>query len=290
MPDHNTESNSASVPKISALRVAKIRAVHQLLDAPVVFEDPLALKILGPVEEAALRDYPEHYDAGWLRGLRASLAARGRLAEDEWARVRAGGVRQFVILGAGLDTFAYRHPDAEGCRVYEVDLPATQQWKRECLRAAGIGEPPWLTFVPLDFESATLAGALGAAGFRFAEPAFFSWLGVTMYLAEAAIMDTLRFIASLPAGSGAVFDYAVLPALLSPREQMGVRIVAAKTAEHGEPWKSFFDPAALVPRLRELGFGEVEDLGPEPINARYFANRADGLRKSGVTHLMRASV
>jgi methyltransferase (TIGR00027 family) len=260
-----------------------------LLDTPLVFEDPLAFRILGAAEEKSLRSDLSRYNIPLLKGLRISVVLRSRLAEDEWARSRTRGLRQFVILGAGLDSFAYRNPDQDS-RIFEVDLPATQQWKRDCLRAAGIEEPPSLTFVPINFERSTLAEALGQVGFSHDEPAFFSWLGVTMYLEEEAIVSTLCFIASLAPGSGLVFDYAVLPSLQSPTERRAMEYLAARVAEHGEPWKTYFDPASLAAMLRSLGFSKVEDLGPEQLNERYLSGRKDGLRKSGVSRLVCARV
>jgi methyltransferase (TIGR00027 family) len=191
-------SLSDPVPKPSALRVAILRAAHQLLDTPLIFDDPLALPILGVGEEAFLRSDPSRYDTSRLRGLRTSLVVRSRLAADEWAQSRERGVRQYVILGAGLDTFAYRDQEDDGSRIFESDLPATQEWKRHCLRVAAIPEPAWLTFVPIDFERSTLATELKQATFDESAPAFFSWLGVTMYLEEAAVMSTLRFALPLP--------------------------------------------------------------------------------------------
>jgi methyltransferase (TIGR00027 family) len=279
-----------SVPKPSALRVATFRAAHQLLDTPLVFEDPLALKILGAAEEESLRSDPLLHNAPLLKGLRTSVVVRSRLAEDEWAQSKQRGIRQYVILGAGLDTFAYRNPDQDSSRIFEVDLPATQQWKRECLRAAGVREPASLIFVPVDFECCTLAEALGKAGFCQDEPAFFSWLGVMMYLEEEAIMKTLRFIASLAPGSSVIFDYVVPPSLLSPAERRAMEFLAARVAERGEPWKTFFEPAFLAGMLSSLGFSEVEDLGPEQLNDRYLSGRKDGLRKSGVSRLVCARV
>src|ERR1700759_4287002 len=132
------------VPKPSALRVATLRAAHQLLDVPLVFEDAFALRILGPVEEESLRNDPMQHNTRRLNGLRASLVVRSKLAEEEWARSKRSGVRQFVILGAGLDTFAYRNQDHDSTRIFEVDLPSTQKWKRDCLRVAGVEEPAWL--------------------------------------------------------------------------------------------------------------------------------------------------
>lgn len=274
------------VPKPSALRVAILRAAHQLLDTPIVFEDPFALRILGAAAEDSLRSDPARYNTPRFKGLRASLVVRSRLAEEEWARSKTRGVRQYVILGAGLDTFAYRNPDQDGGHIFEVDLPATQQWKRSCLRAAGIKEPASLAFVPIDFEQSTLAEGLGQVPFCPDEPAFFSWLGVTMYLEEDAIMNTLRFIGSLAAGSGVVFDYGVLPALLSPLERTGLEFMSARAAERGERWKTLFDPTSIAGTLRSLGFSEVEDFGPEQLNDRYLSGRTDGLRKSGVARLI----
>jgi len=281
---------SESIPKPSALRVGILRAAHQLLDIPLVFEDPFALRILGPVEEESLRNDPMRYDTPRLNGLRASLVVRSRLAEEEWARSKQYGVRQFVILGAGLDTFAYRNQSHDSSRIFEVDLPLTQKWKRDCLRVAGIEEPASLTFAPVDFERSTLAEGLRAARFNDDEPAFFSWLGVTMYLGEVSVIDTLRFVSSLRPKSGIVFDYGVLPALLSPVERSSMAVFAGKAAEHGEPWKAYFDPSVLVGTLRSMGFNEVEDLGAAELNERYFSGRTDGLRKSGVSRLICARV
>lgn len=276
--------------KPTALRVAIYRAAHQLLDNPLVFEDPIALKILGTVEERSLRgDLPRH-NAPILKGLRTAVAVRSRLAEDEWAKSKQRGVRQYVILGAGLDTSAYRNRDREDCALFELDFPATQQWKRDCLRATGIEEPPSLTFVPIDFDRSTLAEALGETPFRRDEPAFFSWLGVTMYLEEEPIMSTLRFIASLSPASGVVFDYAVLPSLLSPRERKAMEVLSGRAAEGGEPWKTFFDPASLAGILLSLGFSEVEEYSPGQLNERYLSGRAEGLHKSGVSRLVCAGV
>jgi methyltransferase (TIGR00027 family) len=278
------------VPKPTALRVATLRAAHQLLDAPLIFKDPLALKILSAAEGESLSSDPLQYNTPLFRGLRTSVAVRSRLAEDEWVQSKQRGIRQYVVLGAGLDTFAYRNLDQDGSRIFEVDLPETQQWKRGCLRAAGIKEPASLAFVAINFERSTLAEALEQAGFCHDEPAFLSWLGVTMYLEEEAITTTLRFIASLAPGSGVVFDYAVLPSLLSPRERRAVELLAARAAEHGEPWKTYFDPASVTAMLRSLGFSDVEDLGPEQLNERYLSGRKDGLRKSGVSRMVCARV
>ena len=276
-------------PKPSAQRVATLRAAHQLLDSPLILEDRLALKILGSTNEAAVRSNPDHYNDPLSKRLRTSLVVRSRLAEDEWEKAAENGVRQYVILGAGLDTFAYRESHLTG-RIFEVDLPTTQQWKRECLGAADIQIPASLTYVPIDFEHDTLTQALSQAGFRKDEPAFFSWLGVSMYLEEEAILETLRFIASCAAGSTVVFDYVVTPSLLTPMERLGMELVSAKVAKSGEPWKTYFDPASLADNIRSLGFSEANNVSPESLNNRYLSGRKDGFRMGGSSRLMHAIV
>jgi len=189
-------------------------------------------------------------------------------------------VRQFVVLGAGLDTFAYRHPQTP-VRVFEVDHPATQAWKREALAAAGIAVPACLTFAPVDFERQTLAGGLAAAGFDAGAPAMFSWLGVVMYLTAEAFAATLGFIASMPAGTAVVFDYAVDRGSLSIAERVGLAVLERRVKRAGEPLRTFFRPVDLARRLADAGFLSVEDLGADELNARYFAGRADKLRVTG---------
>jgi methyltransferase (TIGR00027 family) len=284
------ESLAATPPKPSALRVAILRAAHQLLDKPLVFEDPLALSILGADGAAFLRSDPSRCDIPRLKGFRASLALRGRIAEDQWAKEQECGARQHVILGAGLDTSAYRNLDRGHCRIFEVDLPAVIEWKRECLRAAGIQEPDSLTFVPTDFEHASLAEALRHAGFDAHTPAFFSCLGVTMYLEEKAVMHILRFVGSLAPGSGIVFDYAVHPGALSPQKRQAMERVDKRMAEAGEPWKTHLDPASFPTTLRTLGFADVHDFSARQLNARYLSGRTDGLRKGALTGIIRARV
>jgi methyltransferase (TIGR00027 family) len=195
------------------------------------------------------------------------------------------------VLGAGLDTFAYRNPyQSTGLHVFEVDHPATQEWKRAQLHAAGIAIPQEMTFAAVDFERESLEEGLLAAGFSPQEPAFFSWLGVTPYLSRPAFDATLDFIVRRPSGSGVVFDYAVERSLLSPIQQLALDALAARVARAGEPFQLFFDPNALAGDLRRLGFGNIEDLNCDQINARYFAGRADGLAVSGGGHLLYAQV
>lgn len=279
------------VPSRSALRVAVLRAVHQLLDEPIVFEDPFALPILGKKLASAVREDPFQYNDSLSRGLRASLVARSMFAEDNLRKAMAEGVEQYVVLGAGLDTFALRHANAgDGLQVYEVDHPSTQEWKKALLHEAGIATPESLTFVPVDFEKKSLPDALREAGFKMDQPACFSWLGVTMYLTREAIFETLRFVASLPKGSSITFDYSVERALLDPITRVISEFLGKRIAEEGEPWISFFDPVALESDVRKLGFTHIENCGPDDLNPRYFYRRKDGLRTGSGSRWMRAEV
>ena len=272
-------------PSRTAQRVAVRRAAHQLLDRPLVFEDPYALKIIGPDAAAATL---AKADGRVSASFRAFMAVRSRYSEDELANAVARGVRQYVVLGAGLDTFAWRNhwPDLQ---VFEVDFPATQHWKRQRLANVGMDMPPTLTFAPVDFESQTLADGLRAAGFRTDRPAYFSWLGVTMYLTREAFESTLSFIGALTAGSGVTFDYAVERSELSLFEKLALDRLERKVAAMGEPFQLFFRPAELAANMRRFGFHEIEDLGSDDLNARYLAGRADGLKlRGGIGRLMRA--
>jgi methyltransferase (TIGR00027 family) len=274
-------------PSRTAQRVAMRRATHQFLDAPRVFDDPLAIAIAG-VDSQPAPDAQQPFS----RSLRAFLAVRSRYAEDQLAAAVARGIRQYVVLGAGLDTFAYRNPfRSAGLHVFEVDHPATQEWKREKLRAADIAIPHDMTFAAVDFERESLEDGLRAAGFDQRQPAFFSWLGVTPYLSRPAFDATIEFIAGMPSGSGVVFDYAVERSLLSsPQQQAALDTMVARVAGAGEPFQLFFDPAALSSALERAGFGKIEDLNAGAINARYFAGRADGLAVLGGGRLLHAQV
>lgn len=274
-------------PSHTAYRVAASRAAHQILDEPRVLEDPVALAIVGAAAVAAIRAAPLRYRLPPARYLRAFLVARSRVAEEALALAVRRGVRQYVVLGAGLDTFAYRNPyPAAALNVFEVDHPATQAWKRGQLNAARIAVPASLRFVAVDFESERLGERLAAAGLRTGEPAFFSWLGVSMYLTREAIGATLGYVAGLPRGSGIVFDYAVPPGNLNLVRRLVVRALLERVAAAGEPWKTFFEPRALAAELRALGLSELEDLGSAELNARFFGDRRDGLRTGALGRVM----
>jgi methyltransferase (TIGR00027 family) len=256
----------------TALGVANRRAVHQLLDHPPVLNDPIAIPILGPQFEID-HERQKHPVA---RAFRAFMAARSRYVEDNLAAAVESGVAQYVVLGAGLDTFAYRNRFPQ-LRVFEVDFPATQEWKRGLLQAAGIPEPANLTYVPLDFEHRTLHEGLTEAGFNSQLPAFFGWLGVVPYLTLPAFRSTIDLVAAMPRGSGISFDYALSAEDLSPARQKQREALAARVAAVGEPFKLFFRSEQLDNELRSAGFQRIEQLDTQDVNQRYFSKRADGL-------------
>jgi len=255
------------------------RAAHQIYDArPLVLEDPIAVPILGreyraEVERTATKLHKPH-----SLGLRAFIVARSRYAEDKLAHAVSRGVTQYVLLGAGLDTFAYRNP-CRSLRVFEVDHPATQQWKRELLAANSIPIPDSLTCVPVDFEHQTLAEQLKEAGFDHEVPAFFAWLGVVPYLTHGAFRSTLGFIARMPATSGVVMDYSLPRSARPPLEQLAHDSLASRVELVGEPFHLFFTPEQMACEL--ASFQDIEDIGTEELNALYFTDRSDNLRMLG---------
>ncbi len=266
----------------TAERVAMRRAAHQLYDdPPLVFTDPLAVRILAEEARAALREREEmERSHPFARGMRAFLCARSRFAEDALERAFAAGARQYVVLGAGLDTYAGRSPHAD-LRIFEVDHPATQAWKQHRLEQADIHVPSSVTFVPVDFERESLMERLVSSGFDATAPAFCSWLGVLPYLTREAAEGTLRALGKLPPGSGVAFDYAVTRASLSPQQQAAFDWLAERVARAGEPFRLGFEPADLRRLLLECGFTRLEDLDSESIHARYFDGRSDELGVRG---------
>ena len=280
---------NAAQPSRTAVRVALRRAAHQILDTPLVFEDPLALQMIGREVAAALQKHPARFESQLGEpALRALLVVRSRIAEDALAKAIAHGVRQYVVLGAGMDTYAYRQA-VPGLRVCEVDQPATQEWKRMRLKEVGLAEPESLTFVPVDFERQSLAEELERAGLDRARPTFFSWLGVTPYLTKAAVWSTLQSVAALAQnGGGITFDYAVPVESLNFFQRAKFAVLADRVAKAGEPFETFFDSDALKARLLELGFATVRDRGPDALNNKYFADRADGLSVGEMGHVLTA--
>jgi methyltransferase (TIGR00027 family) len=273
-------------PSRTAHAAAVHRAVHQVLENGRIFADPLAVRILGEDAEALARDAQQNPHS---RAMRLFIAVRTRFAEDALAAAVARGVRQLVLLGAGLDTYAYRGALRDWLRIFEVDHPATQAWKRQRLAEAGIPLPTALAFAPVDFERETLRDSLATAGFDPARRSFFTWLGVVPYLTAEAAFGTLRFIAGLPGGAQVVFDYSNPPESLSGEMRAVHDARAAHVAGIGEAWVSYFDSDALGAELISLGFTEVEDLGPRQIAARYFPQRAGSAPGNGGGHIVRAA-
>ncbi|WP_430780402.1 class I SAM-dependent methyltransferase [Actinoplanes sp. G11-F43] len=257
----------AGSPSRTAWSAARYRAAHQLLEGGSIFKDDLAVRVSGEPEQALLADAPR-------RGMRLFIAARHRFAEDALAAAVSRGVRQAVVLGAGLDTFGYRNP-YPGLSVVEVDHPDTQLWKRERLASAGIDIPPTVSYLGVDFETTALP--------VWDQPTFFLWLGVVPYLTPDAFTTTLTSIA----GHEVVFDYAQSPALMADDRRAALEARAARAAAIGEPWLSYAEPAEIGSRLRGLGFTEIEDLGPSALAARYFG-RTDVPPSTPGGHLLRA--
>jgi len=275
----------AGQPSQTARRTAAYRAIHQTLEGGTIFRDPYASRILDAATLATLGELAADPS---LKPMRLFIAARSRYSEDALGASVARGVRQVVVLGAGLDTFSLRNPFAgQGVRVFEVDFPATQQWKRERLREAALALPGWLTFAPVDFERQSIAEGLAQSGFRVDQPAFFQWLGVVPYLTRQAISDTLDFIAGIPRAEF-VFDYAEPFENYPPDRRAHIMGVAETAAARGEPWLSQFDPAELSKLLYDKGFRLVEDLGLAELSDRYYGALKAGIPIGPGAHVVRA--
>ncbi len=246
-----------------------------------MFEDPLAVRILGREYAEEVKRTPDSSKRPFSAGLRAFMVGRARLAEDTLAKgVHELGVRQYLVLGAGLDTFACRNP-YESVRVFEVDHPATQVWKMGMLKEAGIVPPSSAEFVAVDFEKDSLRARLKASGFDFAVPTVTAWLGVVPYLTREAFRATMRILSRLREGSAVVFDYSQPAEVLSMVERMMLESMSARVAMAGEPFQLFFTPSQLAEELEWLGMRVVEDLDGAAMTERYFAGRKDGLLLRG---------
>jgi methyltransferase (TIGR00027 family) len=275
-----------------AYQSARFRAMHQWFDdEPKILLDLVAERLLDPGERESFLAPVEQQDRLRRASVRATLALRNRFAEDELALAVTCGVRQYVVLGAGLDTFAFRQPPfaADLC-IFEVDHPATQTWKRARLAAVGLTDPPNLRWAPVDFERDALADGLAAAGFDAARPACFSWLGVMMYLTWPSAEAVLRFVVSLPHPSTIVLDFVLPDDALTGFDRDSIQHIATIAAAVGEPLRLRLQPEELDARLRDVGFTHVFLLTPEKANAQYFAGRRDGLRIPAYAPLASATV
>lgn len=285
---HNTRSEWASRfanvdngPSRTALVTAYARAYHQIIDRPTIFSDALAAALLG-VTADELTELSTQVDdrMGAMindRPRRLFFAARARVAEDAIAAAVDAGTRQVVILGAGLDTFAYRNQNS-ALRVFEIDHPATQAWKRDRLAAAGIGIPATLTLVPVDFETQDLATELDSNAFTRTEPAVFVWLGVIFYLTPSAARATLEYIAGQARPVDVVFDYLQSPSSEEDRADMRAR--AMRLAAAGEPFRSYFTPEDLAALLRAVGFTTIDDRAAHEVITAYLDEKhSDGTQQ-----------
>lgn len=272
-------------PSRTALGAAVHRAVHQRVERGAIFADAFAASILDDETRARLDEAAADPSQ---RPMRLFIAARSRFSEETLAACVARGARQVVVLGAGLDTFSLRNPHAgQGVRIFEVDHPATQQWKRERLNQAALAAPASLTFAPVDFEHQSLADGLAAASFAADRPAFFQWLGVVPYLTRQAFSLTLDFIAEVP-DSEVVFDYAE-PFENYPAERRdNVMAIADSAAARGEPWLGLYQPSEISETLRSKGFRAIEDLGLAELAERFYGALKQGIRIGPGGHVVRA--
>ncbi len=273
-----SDHQQAAAPDSTAVRVALWRALHVQVDAPPhVLEDQIGLRLVGPEEGWRNRG---DMDPDFTRPFRASIVARARFIEDLVAQEAGRGVGQYVILGAGLDSFAQRRPEfVARLKVFEVDQPGTQAWKRRRLIELGFGIPDWLRLVPVDFEARdTWRQRLAAAGFDAGKPAVVASSGVSMYLTREAILAMLRQVAELAPGSTLVTTFLLPLELADPEVRPGLELAAKGARASGTPFISFFTPAEMLALARDAGFAEARHVSAATLARRYFAGRDDGLR------------
>jgi methyltransferase (TIGR00027 family) len=276
-------------PSQTALLAAAARAAHLIVDdEPLIFADTLADALLGDRAEEFTGYHRAHGAHIVLSTARAQVTCRSRYAEDRLAAAIRRGVTQYVILGAGLDSYAYRAGPAGQVRVFEVDHPATQQWKRWQLARAQIPVPGSVSFVPADFEAGSLTGRLIANGFSLARPALVSWLGVTMYLTRDAISRTLAEIGGFAPGTELVTDYMLPEAMRDEVGRTYAELVMPVAAQRGEPWLSFFRPDEMSALLAGHGLGAAEHIRQHDQVESAAWNRSDSLRPSSLSYLARA--
>jgi methyltransferase (TIGR00027 family) len=276
-------------PSNTAFRAAALRAVHQLIDEePKILDDPIVLRLLDASILEHIHLNPNKFQTPSMNAQRSHIVLRSRYAEDRLAEAVDNGVQQYLLLGAGLDTFAYRQPRwARAMRIFEVDHSASQRSKRKRLALAGIGVPSNVELITCDFEIISLRDCLGESSFDFGKPTFLSWLGVTMYLSTDAIDAVFRFVKSLPRSSEIVFTFA--SSASTAKEKSHEPSIVAFAAAHGEPWRTRFEPNDLAHKLCALGFSTISFLSASEADARYFRDRHDGLhapRKVGIATAM----
>jgi methyltransferase (TIGR00027 family) len=277
-------------PSRTLLGPAVRRAAHQLLDAPLILEDPVAVGLVPEAGADAIRAALAEHQTEESILLRSLFVLRSRFAEDRLAEAAARGVLQYLILGAGLDTFPWRQPDyARRMRIFTADHVSSLVWTQVKFWERGLSKPDNLTFVPLDLEDGRLGERVAGFGFS-AQPAFCSALGVTQYLEPGSVEALLRFVASLGRGSEIVFSYVPCAEDLEGADRDFAEASAARAGRFGEPWKTRFGAGELRALLRAAGFCEVSHLTPEHARQRYFARRADELRPASWEQLIAAVV
>ena len=270
----------ATEPESTAVRVALWRALHVETDPPPhVLEDEIGLQMVAPGD--GWRARPD-MDPDGTRGFRASIVARARFIEDLAAERAARGVSQYVLLGAGLDTFAQRRPEiASRMRIFEVDQPGPQAWKRQRLTELGYGVPDWLRLVPVNFEQdGSWWQELAVAGFDPGRPAVVASTGVSMYLSKDATSATLRQLAGLAPGSTLAMTFLLPRDLLEDADRAGLRAADQGARASGTPFVSFYAPQEMLAMAREAGFAGVRHVSGASLGERYFGGRSDGLRPS----------
>jgi len=271
----------AGSPSRTAILTAMHRAAHFLIDdEPKILADSFARAFAGFASDVELLAAVESHPFPDFVAHRTFFALRNRYAEDELAAAAASGTTQYVILGAGLDSFAYRRPDAlRDLQIFEVDHPTSQAWKQARLAEISIEAPPHLHYVPIDFERETLTASLDGGGVDRKARAFFSWLGVTQYLTRDAVLKTLREIASATvSGSEIVATFVVPASMLDRAESELLAAITARTASVGEPWLSFYEPSEMIAFMEQAGFVNVSCFGRDDAARTYLAGRRDGLR------------
>jgi methyltransferase (TIGR00027 family) len=273
------------------LQTALLRAAHQLLDAPRIFDDPLAVGLVPEASREAILREEQKYRTPVLSVRRAGVVLRSRCAEDRLAAAAARGVRQYVIAAAGLDTFPWRQPGfARGMRIFVADLPESLAVLQDCVRRRRLPQPANLAYVPIDLERKELLEPLVAAGFDPGLPTFCAALGIVQFLTLDAVDALLTFAARRAKGSEIVFSFTPPDDELDERARSGVRESQLRTQGYGEPWLTRLRPGQLTARLSLLGYGDIELLTPDRANHRYFHGRCDGLASTSSGQVMAAIV
>jgi methyltransferase (TIGR00027 family) len=274
-------------PDNTAVRVALWRAIHVLVDSPPhIIEDETGLKLVAP--DDGWRQRPD-MEPNFTRGARASIVARARFIEDLVLEQSLKGISQYVILGAGLDTFAQRRPDiASKLQIFEIDQPDTQTWKKRRLIELGFGIPECLHFVPVDFEADSWWDQLINSGFNINKPAVVACTGVAMYLTKEAVKSTLSQIAKLAPGSKLAISYLLPIDLVDEEDRLLLQIAQKGAMASGTPFLSFFSPEEILALAREVGFKTVETISAKNLNSRYFADRSDNLRSGSGEEILLA--